>query len=41
MCQFSTTKTSPFEREAAKHGIHYPGGKVDDVALIIALITER
>lgn len=41
MCQFSTTKTSPFERDAARHGIHYPGGKVDDVAILTALIVER
>lgn len=41
MCQFSTSKTSPFERDAARHGIHYPGGKVDDIALIVSLIVER
>lgn len=41
MCQFSTTKRSPFERDAAKHGIHYPGGKVDDVAILTALVVER
>lgn len=41
MCQFSTTKTSPFERDAARHGIHYPGGKVDDVAILTALVVER
>lgn len=41
MCQFSTTKTSPFEREAARHGIHFPGGKVDDISIVSALIVER
>ncbi|KDN44724.1 hypothetical protein K437DRAFT_129323 [Tilletiaria anomala UBC 951] len=41
MCQFSQTKRSPFEREAERYGIHYPGGKVDDVAIVVALATER
>ncbi len=41
MCQFSQTKRSPFEREAERYGIHYPGGKVDDVAVVIALVVER
>ncbi|PWN39340.1 hypothetical protein IE81DRAFT_326661 [Ceraceosorus guamensis] len=41
MCMNSTQKQSPFEREAARHGIRYPGGKVDDVALVAALVVER
>ncbi|UZJ54518.1 hypothetical protein CBS101457_003838 [Exobasidium rhododendri] len=41
MCQFSENKTSPFEKEAARYGIRYPGGKVDDVAIIVSLIVER
>jgi protein phosphatase PTC7 len=41
MCQFSTNKASPFEREAARYGIRYPGGKVDDVAIIMSLFVER
>lgn len=41
ICQNTTTKQSPFEREAARHGIHYPGGKVDDVALVCCLVIER
>jgi protein phosphatase PTC7 len=41
MCQFSQTKRSPFEREAERYGIHYPGGKVDDAAVVIALVVER
>lgn len=41
MCMGSQTKTSPFEREAARHGIRYPGGKVDDVAVVAALVMEQ
>ncbi|PWZ02918.1 hypothetical protein BCV70DRAFT_8286 [Testicularia cyperi] len=41
ICQNSTTKQSPFEREAARYGIHYPGGKIDDVALVCCLVIER
>ena len=29
MCMRSPNKQSPFEREAARHGIRFPGGKVD------------
>ena len=41
ICQNSTTKQSPFEREAARYGIHYPGGKVDDIAVVCCLVVER
>ncbi|TKY90147.1 hypothetical protein EX895_000145 [Sporisorium graminicola] len=41
ICQNSTTKQSPFEREAARYGIHFPGGKVDDVALVCCLVIEQ
>ncbi|GAC96691.1 protein phosphatase 2C [Pseudozyma hubeiensis SY62] len=41
ICQSSTTKQSPFEREAARYGIHFPGGKVDDVALVCCLVIEH
>ncbi|SNX81428.1 related to PTC7 - type 2C protein phosphatase [Melanopsichium pennsylvanicum] len=41
ICQNSTTKQSPFEREAARYGIHFPGGKIDDVALVCCLVIER
>ena len=40
ICQNSTTKQSPFEREAARYGIHFPGGKIDDVALVCCLVIE-
>lgn len=41
MCQFSQTKRSPFEAEAERYGITYPGGKVDDVAVVCSLVVER
>jgi protein phosphatase PTC7 len=41
ICQNSTTKQSPFEREAARYGIHFPGGKIDDVATVCCLVIER
>ncbi|SJX60148.1 related to PTC7-type 2C protein phosphatase [Sporisorium reilianum f. sp. reilianum] len=41
ICQNTTTKQSPFEREAARYGIHFPGGKVDDVALVCCLVIEQ
>ncbi len=41
ICQNSTTKQSPFEREAARYGIHFPGGKIDDVAIVCCLVIER
>lgn len=40
ICQNSTTKQSPFEREAARYGIHFSGGKIDDVALVCCLVIE-
>ncbi|PWN48732.1 hypothetical protein IE53DRAFT_389062 [Violaceomyces palustris] len=41
ICQNSTQKQSPFEREAARYGIHFPGGKVDDISLCCCLVLER
>lgn len=36
LCQMTEEKVSPFQIDAARHGIHYPGGKIDDIALICA-----
>jgi len=36
LCQMTEEKVSPFQLDAAQHGIHYPGGKIDDIALICA-----
>lgn len=36
LCQMTEEKVSPFQLDAARHGFHYPGGKIDDIALICA-----
>lgn len=33
-------KRSPFEAEAAKHGLRAPGGKVDDVTLVAIRVMK-
>ncbi|TCD60591.1 hypothetical protein EIP91_009836 [Steccherinum ochraceum] len=35
-----TKRMSPFQASAAREGIHYPGGKVDDVTVLVALVRE-
>lgn len=40
-CQFSEKKESPFEAEAKRHGIKYPGGKVDDIGIVVALVVDE
>lgn len=39
LCQSTEEKVSPFQLEAARYGIHYPGGKVDDIALVCATVV--
>lgn len=39
LCQMTEEKVSPFQIDAARHGIHYPGGKIDDIALICAAVV--
>jgi hypothetical protein len=41
MCQFSEKKRSPFEAEAEKSRLRYSGGKVDDIAIIVAMVVEE
>ncbi|KAL0581748.1 Protein phosphatase 2C 7 [Marasmius crinis-equi] len=36
----SHDKVTPFEREAARQGMFFRGGKVDDVTVIVALVRE-
>ena len=38
LCSEKEDKKSPFEVEAAKHGLRYRGGKVDDICVIVALV---
>lgn len=40
LCQFSPKKRSPFEAEAEKNGIKFPGGKVDDISIVVAMVVE-
>ncbi|KAF9532973.1 phosphatase 2C-like domain-containing protein [Crepidotus variabilis] len=39
-CMKTKTRVSPFEREAAREGMYFRGGKVDDVTVIVGLIRE-
>jgi len=39
-CMRDRKRASPFEREAAREGMLYRGGKVDDVTVVMALVTE-
>ena len=39
LCQMTEEKVSPFQLDAARYGIHYPGGKVDDIALVCATVV--
>ncbi|KAF9005641.1 phosphatase 2C-like domain-containing protein [Cyathus striatus] len=39
-CMKSKTRVSPFEREAARQGMFFRGGKPDDVTVVVALVRE-
>jgi len=39
-CMASKTRLSPFEKEAARQGMFFRGGKLDDVTVIVALVRE-
>ncbi|KAG2020294.1 hypothetical protein CC2G_005652 [Coprinopsis cinerea AmutBmut pab1-1] len=39
-CMHNKNRVSPFERDAARHGMFYRGGKEDDVTVIVALVRE-
>ncbi|KAJ9100214.1 hypothetical protein QFC20_005491 [Naganishia adeliensis] len=41
LCMSRQDVVSPFEQAAARHGIKYPGGKIDDITVIAAHITEE
>ncbi|KAH0583883.1 hypothetical protein H2248_009477 [Termitomyces sp. 'cryptogamus'] len=40
LCMNSTMRVSPFERDAARHGMYFRGGKPDDVTVVVALVRE-
>ncbi|KAF5357913.1 hypothetical protein D9756_001579 [Leucocoprinus leucothites] len=39
-CMRSKTRVSPFERDAARQGMFFRGGKEDDVTVVVGLIRE-
>ncbi|KAF5380829.1 hypothetical protein D9615_003946 [Tricholomella constricta] len=39
-CMNKKARVSPFEREAARHGMFFRGGKPDDVTVIVGLVRE-
>ncbi|KIY70893.1 protein serine/threonine phosphatase 2C [Cylindrobasidium torrendii FP15055 ss-10] len=39
-CMFNQRRTSPFTVEAARHGLSYRGGKVDDVTAVVCVVEE-
>ncbi|KAJ7765515.1 phosphatase 2C-like domain-containing protein [Mycena maculata] len=39
-CMAAKTRVSPFERHAAREGMFFPGGKPDDVTVVVALVRE-
>ncbi|KAG6909723.1 hypothetical protein DXG01_015925 [Tephrocybe rancida] len=39
-CMGNAARVSPFEREAARHGMFFTGGKPDDVTVVVALVRE-
>ncbi|KAJ3779317.1 phosphatase 2C-like domain-containing protein [Lentinula raphanica] len=39
-CMMDRRRVSPFEREAAREGMFFRGGKIDDVTVLVALVRE-
>ncbi|KAI0831284.1 protein serine/threonine phosphatase 2C [Trametes gibbosa] len=40
MCMFNRKRVSPFERAAAREGMYFRGGKVDDVTVLVTIVQE-
>ncbi|KAI0928726.1 hypothetical protein AcW1_005890 [Taiwanofungus camphoratus] len=40
LCMANKTRVSPFERAAAREGMYFRGGKMDDVTVVVALVRE-
>lgn len=40
ICMFKKDKVSPFQMNAAREGIFFRGGKVDDVTVVVAIVEE-
>ncbi|KII88511.1 hypothetical protein PLICRDRAFT_30007 [Plicaturopsis crispa FD-325 SS-3] len=39
-CMGDRKRVSPFQKEAARMGLYYRGGKIDDVTVLLALVKE-
>jgi len=39
-CMNNRMRVSPFERQAAREGMYFRGGKIDDVTVIVGLVHE-
>ncbi|KZP11994.1 hypothetical protein FIBSPDRAFT_898576 [Athelia psychrophila] len=39
-CMSNRRRVSPFEKEAAREGMYFRGGKVDDVTVLVAMVRE-
>ncbi|KAI0780963.1 protein serine/threonine phosphatase 2C [Trametes elegans] len=40
MCMYNQKRVSPFERAAAREGMYFRGGKVDDVTVLVTIVQE-
>ncbi|KAJ8589716.1 hypothetical protein M405DRAFT_738115 [Rhizopogon salebrosus TDB-379] len=40
VCMRGRNTSTPFSREALRAGLYYPGGKIDDVTVVAALVRE-
>ncbi|EJF65839.1 protein serine/threonine phosphatase 2C [Dichomitus squalens] len=40
ICMANTKRVSPFERAAAREGMYFRGGKVDDVTVLVTMVQE-
>ncbi|KAF7968268.1 hypothetical protein HWV62_31055 [Athelia sp. TMB] len=39
-CMSNRRRVSPFEKEAAREGMYFRGGKIDDVTVLVAMVRE-
>jgi protein phosphatase PTC7 len=40
-CMFRTNRVSPFQKAAAQNHEYWPGGKIDDVTVVAAYVSEE
>jgi len=39
-CMVDRKRVSPFEKSAAREGMYFRGGKIDDVTVVIAMVQD-